>query len=60
MIAVSINISINFLSAAIDGEKIFAEAMPVNLGKKVSVWRIEVRSTGDKLIATADGLAYHK
>lgn len=60
MIAVSINISINFVSAAIDGEKIFAEAVPVNIGKKVSVWRIEVRGTSDKLIATAEGLAYHK
>lgn len=59
-IAVSVNISMNFLAAAIDGEKIFAEAVPVNIGKKMSVWRIEVRSTNDKLIATADGIAYHK
>ncbi|HPS59364.1 MAG TPA: PaaI family thioesterase [Spirochaetota bacterium] len=59
-IAVSINIVVNFIAGAIDGEKIFAEAVPVNNGKKVSVWRIEVRGTGDKLIATAEGLAYHK
>lgn len=60
VIAVSINIAVNFIAGAIDGEKIFAEAIPVNTGKKVSVWRIEVRGTGDKLIATAEGLAYHK
>lgn len=60
MIAVSINTTVNYVAAAIDGEKIFAEAVPVNVGKKVSVWRIEVRGTGDKLIATADGLTYHK
>ena len=59
-IAVSINITVNFIAGAIDGEKIFAEAVPVNSGKKVSVWRVEVRGTSDKLIAAADALAYHK
>lgn len=60
MIAVSINTTVNYVAAARDGEKIFAEAVPVNVGKKVSVWRVEVRGTGDKLIATADGVTYHK
>jgi len=59
-IAVSLHTSVNLLAAAFDGEKIFAEAVPVNVGRKISVWRIEVRGTGDKLIATADGTTYHK
>ena len=59
-ISVSVNFSVNFISAAVDGEKIFAEATPVNIGKKVSVWRIEVRGNSDKIIASGDGLAYHK
>ncbi len=58
--AVSMNFTVNYISAAIDGEKIFAEATPVNVGKKVSFWKIEVRGTGDKIIASGDGLAYHK
>jgi len=59
-IAVSVNFSVNYISAAVDGEKIFAEATPVNIGKKVSVWRIEVRGKGDKIIASGEGVAYHK
>lgn len=59
-IAVSLNFSVNYISAAIDGEKIFAEATPVNIGKKVSVWKIEVRGSTDKIIASGEGLAYHK
>ena len=58
--AVSMHFSLSYISAAIDGEKIFAEAVPVNMGKKVSVWKIEVRGNDDKLIASGEGLAYHK
>jgi len=59
-IAVSLHFSVNYISAAVDGEKIFAEATPVNMGKKVSVWKIEVRGSADKIIASGEGLAYHK
>ncbi len=58
--AVSLNFSINYISGAIDGEKIFAEATPVNLGNKVSVWSIVARGNSDKIIASGEGLAYHK
>jgi acyl-CoA thioesterase len=60
VMAIAVNFSINYLSSAVDGEKIFAEAVPVNVGRKVSVWSIQVRGTGDKLIATGIGTAYHK
>ena len=59
-IAIAVNFNINYLAAAIDGEKIFAESVPVNIGKKVSVWKIDVRGSSDKLIATGIGTAYHK
>jgi len=59
-IAVSLHFSVNYISAAVDGEKIFAEATPVNVGKKVSVWKIEVRGGSDKIIASGEGIAYHK
>ncbi len=58
--AVSMHFTISYIAAAMDGEKIFAEAMPVNLGKKVSVWKIEARGEDEKLIASGEGLAYHK
>ena len=59
-IAVSMNFSVNYISAAVDGEKIFAEATPANIGNKVSVWNIVVRGRSDKIIASGTGLAYHK
>ncbi len=59
-VAVSLSVNINYISSAADGEKIFAEAIPVNTGKKVSFWKLEVRGTGDKIIATGNGVAYHK
>lgn len=59
-IAVSLSINVNYISSAIDGEKIFAEAIPVNTGNKVSFWKLEVRGIGDKIIATGNGVAYHK
>lgn len=59
-VAVSLSVNINYISSALDGEKIFAEAIPVNTGKKVSFWKLEVHGTGDKIIATGNGVAYHK
>lgn len=59
-IAVSLSVNINYISSAIDGERIFAEAIPVSTGKKVSFWKLEVRGVEDKIIATGNGVAYHK
>ncbi|OHD66499.1 MAG: hypothetical protein A2176_03935 [Spirochaetes bacterium RBG_13_51_14] len=60
VMAIAVNFTINYLSSAVDGEKIFAEGTPVNIGRKISVWKIDVRGAGDKLIATGYGTAYHR
>ena len=57
--SVSLKVSITYTASAIDGEKIFAEAIPVRIGNKISVWRIDVTGSGDKIIASGEGLAYH-
>jgi len=59
-VAVSLSVTVNYISAALDGEKIFAEAVPVSAGKKVSFWKLEVRGSEDKIIASGEGVAYHK
>jgi acyl-CoA thioesterase len=59
-VAVSLNVSITYTASAIDGEKIFSEAIPIKIGNKVSVWKINVTGSGDKIIASGEGLAYHK
>jgi acyl-CoA thioesterase len=58
--AVGMSLSINYLSAGMEGETLVAEARPVNIGRRVSLWNIEVRGGDGRLIATASGTAYHK
>ena len=59
-LSVSLHVSINYTASAIDGEKIFAEAIPIRIGSKISVWKINVTGSDDKIIASGEGLAYHK
>lgn len=58
--ALAMNININYIAGAGVGETIYAEATPINIGRKVSVWKIEVTGHGEKLIASCQGIAYHK
>lgn len=58
--AVAVNFNINFISAGKCDEKIYSEASPVNIGRKVSVWKIDVKGNNDRLIASGEGVAYHK
>lgn len=59
-LAIAVSMKITYVSAARDGERIVAEATPVNIGRKVSVWRIDVRVSGGALVASCEGIAYHK
>ncbi len=58
--ALALSVNINYVAGALDGERIFAEAVPVETARKISVWNIEVRGNNDRLIATCTGTAYHK
>lgn len=58
--AIAVNLSISYIAGAAEGEKIIAEATPINVGRKVSIWKIEVRGEDTRLIASCEGIAYHK
>ena len=58
--ALALTMTINYIAGANDGERIFAEAFPVSISRKISVWKIEVRGSGGRLIAGCTGTAYHK
>ncbi len=58
--AIALSMTLNYIAGAADGETIFAEAMPVHVGRKISTWKIEVRGVNDKLIASGESIAYHK
>jgi len=57
---IALSFTINFTRGAAEGEKIRAEATPLFTGRKVSLWKIRVTGKGGKLIASCEGVAYHK
>jgi acyl-CoA thioesterase len=59
-LGIALSMTLNYLAGAADGERIFAEAMPIHVGRKISTWRIEVRGVNDTLIASGESIAYHK
>jgi acyl-CoA thioesterase len=58
--AVALSFNINYVSAARPGDVITAEAFPVNIANKVSVWDINVKDSKGSLVAAGRGVAYHK
>jgi len=57
---IALNMNINYISGAAEGEKITAEASPVSTSRKISVWKIPVTGENGRLIASCEGVAYHK
>ena len=58
--AIALNFNINYTSGALKDERIYAEAKPINIARKVSVWKIDVKGNDNRLIASCEGVAYHK
>jgi len=57
---IALNMNINYISGAAEGEQIAAEATPINVSRKISVWKIQVTGKNKRLIASCEGVAYHK
>ncbi|MCG8688166.1 MAG: PaaI family thioesterase [Desulfobacterales bacterium] len=58
--AFALNVNINFVAAAASGETIVAEASAVSMGRKISVWKIAVTGKNKAVVASGEGVAYHK
>ncbi|MCW3998294.1 MAG: hotdog fold thioesterase, partial [Candidatus Bathyarchaeota archaeon] len=58
-VAVAIQVSINFLKPAVEGDMLVAEAIRVSDGKKLGLFHVTV-SKDEKKIAFFSGLAYKK
>lgn len=58
--ALAVSFNITYMGAAKPGTTITAEAVPVNQGKRISVWNIEVVDSEGSLISRGEGIAYHK
>ena len=55
-----VELKINYLAAAIPGERITAEARPVDIKKSLSLWTVDVRGASGTLVATGQALGYHR
>ena len=58
--ALIIELKINYLDAAAPEDLITAEAKPLDLKRKLSLWQVEVKGSGGNCIALAQALAYHR
>ena len=56
---VTVEVKINFLSSAGEGETLTAEARPIDIKRKLSLWQVDIRKDSGELVAVAQGLAYH-
>ena len=59
-LALGLQMSINYLSPAVVGDGLIAEAHQIHSGKKISVYRIKVKNSSGKLIADCQGTVYQK
>ena len=59
--AVSLNMTVNYISGPPCGATLVSEARPVDIKRKVSIWDIVLRTReDDTLVATGRGIAYHQ
>jgi uncharacterized protein (TIGR00369 family) len=55
-----VELKINYLAAAAPGERVTAEANPIDIKKSLSLWSIDVRGASGTLVATGQALGYHR
>lgn len=55
----ALEIKINFFEAAFPGDVVLAEATPIDIRRRVSLWNIELRKDTGEKIGVAQGLGYH-
>lgn len=57
--ALVLELKINFLDAVSPGDTIIAEATPLDIKRKLSLWQVEVKDSSKNRVATAQALVYH-
>ncbi len=57
--AFGLEVKIDYVKATRPGDRLTAEAKPVHIGKRVSLWNMEIRNGSGDIVSAAQGLAYH-
>jgi acyl-CoA thioesterase len=55
-----VELKINYLAAASAGDRITAEAKPIDIKKSLSLWVVDVRDSSGAHVATGQTLGYHR
>lgn len=55
-----VELKINFLDAVSGGDKMTAEATPLDLKRKLSLWQVQVKDGSDRRVALGQALVYHR
>lgn len=58
--SVALRINVSYLSPAVPGDTLRAEAREISRSERISSYRVEVRNQDEDLIATSEGMAYRK
>lgn len=58
--SVGINVSINYMKAAMLGDSLTATAQEVSKNPRLALYRLTVRNQINEIIAVADGMVYRK
>ncbi|MFA4909423.1 MAG: hotdog fold thioesterase [Desulfobacteria bacterium] len=59
-LAVALNMSITYISAPSEGSVLVAEAKEISLTPRTALYRIDVSTEDNKLIASCQGIVYRK
>jgi acyl-CoA thioesterase len=57
--AFAVEVKINYFAPAHEGDTVYAEATPIDVRKRLSLWNIELTNQEGARIALAQGMAYH-
>ncbi len=55
-----VELKINFLDGVPEGDRLVAEAAPVDLRRKLGLWEVTVTDAGGRRVAAAQALTYHR
>ena len=58
--ALVVELKINFLSGVAAGDKITAEASPLDISRRLSLWEVDVRDSTGNRVSVAQAMAYHR
>jgi uncharacterized protein (TIGR00369 family) len=58
--ALVVELKVNFLRGVSAGDTITAEATPLDVSRRLSLWEVNVRDSAGNRVSVAQAMAYHR